>query len=328
MTQQMKAAIYQNYGPPEVLEIVDVVKPIPKSNEVLVKIHVATVTSADSRVRSLNTPVGFGLLTRLVFGIFKPRQPILGSEFSGVIEAIGKDVRNFKIGDSVFGISDIGMRSYAEFKCIAEDGALVLKPATLTFEQAAALSFGGTTAIEFLRKAKLKQGDEILVNGASGAVGLAVVQLAKEQGAIVTAVCSSANNELVKSLRADYVIDYTTDDFTRNGKRYDVIVDTAGTAPYSRSKRSLNAQGKLLMILADLPSMLIIPWVHLTTRKRVVATPATARAKDLIELVRLVQAKAFVVVIDRTYPFSDIVNAHRYVDTGRKRGNVILQLVQ
>jgi NADPH:quinone reductase-like Zn-dependent oxidoreductase len=228
---KMKAAVYESYGPPEVLKIVDVLKPVPKLNEVLVRLHFASVTSADCRIRSLTVPYGFGLLSRMAFGFFKPRQPILGSEFSGVVEQIGKGVKKFKIGDAVFGISDVGMRSYAEFKCVAEDSVLALKPSTLTFEQAAALPFAGTTALEFLRKSNLKSGDEILVNGASGAVGIAVVQLAKHQGATVTAVCSAANTALMQSLGADDVIDYANEDFAKNGKRYDVIVDTVGTAP-------------------------------------------------------------------------------------------------
>lgn len=322
----MKAAVYENYGPPEVLKIVDVLKPIPKPNELLIRVHFCSVTSADCRIRSLTVPYGFGLLSRIVFGIFKPRQPILGTEFSGVIEQIGNDVKNFKIGDAVFGISDVAMRSYAEFKCVAEDSALALKPSSLTFEQAAALPFAGTTAFEFLRRANLKSGDEILVNGASGAVGIAVVQLAKHQAATVTAVCSAANTGLMKSMGADEVVDYTNEDFAKNGKSYDVIVDTVGTAPYSRSKFCLKAEGRLLLILADLPSMLMIPWVSLTSQHRVIVGPATARKSDLLTLAKLVETQKFKVHIDRCYKFFEIVDAHRYVDSGRKRGNVLLKL--
>lgn len=230
----MKAIVYERYGPPEVLQLKEVEKPAPKNNEVIINTHAATVTSGDWRVRSLNVPFGFGLIMRLVFGISRPKQPILGSELAGVVETVGKDVSKFKVGDPVFAFSDAAMGCHAEYKCMAEDGAVVPKPSSLTFEEAAALSFGGTTALDFLRRAKLQSGERVLVNGASGAVGTAAVQLAKYFGAIVTGVCSTANVELVRSLGATHVIDYTQQDFTRNGETYDVIVDTVGTAPFFR----------------------------------------------------------------------------------------------
>lgn len=209
---------------------------------------------------------------------------------------------------------------------MAEDGAVVPKPSSLTFEEAAALSFGGTTALDFLRRAKLQSGESVLVNGASGAVGTAAVQLAKHFGAIVTGVCSSANVELVRSLGATHVIDYTQQDFTRNGETYDVIVDTVGTAPFSRSKASLKEGGRLLMVLAELPEMLRAPWVSMTSSKKVIAGPATVRVEDLRFLAGLAEAGAFKPVIDRRYTFEQIAEAHRYVDTGRKKGNVIITL--
>ena len=231
----MKAIVYERYGPPEVLQLKEVDKPTPQDNEVLIKTYATTVTSGDWRVRSLNVPAGFGLIMRLVFGVSRPKQPILGSELAGVIESVGKDVRKFKVGDPVFAFSDAAMGCYAEYKCMAEDGAVVPKPSSLTFEEAAALSFGGTTALDFLRRGNLQSGERVLINGASGSVGTAAVQLAKHFGAIVTGVCSNANVELVRSLGASYVIDYTQEDFTQNGETYDVIVDTVGTAPFSRS---------------------------------------------------------------------------------------------
>lgn len=322
----MKAVVYERYGPPEVLQLKEVEKPRPKNNEVLIKIHAATVTSGDWRVRSLNVPAGFGLIMRLVFGVSKPKQPILGSELAGVIESVGNDVSKFKIGDPVFAFSDASMGCHAEYKCMPQDGAVVLKPPSLSYEEAAALSFGGTTALDFLRRGKLQRGGKVLINGASGGVGTAAVQLAKHFGAIVTGVCSTANVELVRSLGASHVIDYTQEDFTQNGEAYDVIVDTAGTAPFSRSKASLKEGGRLLMVLAGLPEMLQIPWVSMTSSKKIIAGPVAVRVEDLRFLAGLAEAGDFKPVIDRRYPFEQIAEAHRYVDTGRKKGNVIITL--
>ncbi len=322
----MKAVVYERYGPPEVLQLKEVDKPTPKDNEVLIKTHATTVTSGDWRVRSLNVPAGFGLITRLVFGVTRPRQPILGTELAGVVESVGKDVRKFKVGDHVFAFSDTAMGCHAEYKCMPEDGAMALKPANLTYEEAAALSFGGTTALDFFRRGKLQSGEKVLVNGASGGVGTAAVQLAKHFGADVTGVCSTANVELVRSLGASHVIDYTKEDFTQNGETYDVIVDAVGTAPFSRSKASLKERGRLLMVLGGLPDMLRIPWVSMTSSKKVIAGPATGRAEDLRFLAGLAEAGEFKPVIDRRYPFEQIAEAHRYVDTGHKKGNVIITL--
>jgi NADPH:quinone reductase-like Zn-dependent oxidoreductase len=322
----MKAIMYERYGPPEVLQLKEVEKPTPKDNEVLIKIHATTVTSGDWRVRSLNVPTGFGLIMRLVFGVSRPKQPILGTELAGVVELIGKDVRKFKVGDPVFAFSDAAMGCYAEYKCMPEEGAIALKPANLAYEEAAALSFGGTTALDFFRRGKLQRGEHVLVNGASGSVGTAAVQLAKHFGADVTGVCSTANVELVRSLGASHVIDYTKEDFTQNGETYDVIIDTVGTAPFARSTVSLKKKGRLLMVLAGLPDMLQMPWVSMTSSKTVIAGPAAGRAEDLCFLAGLAEAGEFNPVIDRCYPFERIAEAHRYVDTGRKKGNVIITL--
>jgi NADPH:quinone reductase-like Zn-dependent oxidoreductase len=323
----MKAIVYEKYGHPSVLQVKEIEKPVPKENEVLIKIHATTVTSGDWRARSLNVPVGFGLISRLFFGVTKPRQPILGTELAGEIEAVGKEVRKFKVGDQVFAFSGAKMGCYAEYKCMPEDGAIALKPSNLLFEEAAALSFGGITALDFFRKGKLKSGEKVLINGASGGVGTAAVQIAKHFGAEITAVCSTANVELVKSLGATQVIDYTKEDFTRNGETYDVIIDTVGTAPYSRCKDSLKKGGRLLLVLAGLPAMLQIPLVSITSGKKIIAGPAAERASDLHFLAELAKAGKFKPVIDRRYPFEQIVEAHSYVDTGRKRGNVIITLL-
>ena len=324
----MKAMVYERYGPPEVLQLKEVEKPVPKDNEVLIKIHATTVTSGDCRVRSLNVPAGFGLIMRLIFGFSKPKQPILGTELAGVIESVGKDACKFKVGDPVFAFGDAAMGCYAEYKCMPQDGAVALKPPNLTFDEAAALSFGEVTALDFLKRAKLQRGEKVLINGASGGVGSAAVQLARHFGAEITAVCSSANVDLVKSLGASHVIDYTKVDFANNGETYDVIVDTVGTAPYSRSKASLKRGGRLLMVLAGLPDMLQAPWVALTSDKKVIAGPVATRPEDLRFLAGLAEAGEFKPVIDRRYPFEQIAQAHRYVDTGRKKGNVIITLAQ
>jgi NADPH:quinone reductase-like Zn-dependent oxidoreductase len=323
----MKAIVYERYGSPDVLVLKEVAKPIPKDNEILIKTYATTVTSADWRVRSLTMPIGFGILSRLIFGVFRPRQPILGTELAGKVESIGKNVSKFKIGDQVFAFSGASMGCHAEYKCMPEDGLLALKPANLTYEEAAAISFGGTTALDFLRKGKLQSGEKVLINGASGAVGTAAVQLAKQHfRADVTGVCSTANMELVRSLGADRVIDYTKEDFTKNGETYDVIVDTACSAQFSRSKGSLKEKGRFLMVLGGLPDMLQIPWVSMTSSKTIIAGPASERVEDLRFLAELAETGKFKPFIDRRYLFEQTAEAHRYVDTGHKRGNVVLTL--
>lgn len=323
----MKAAIYEGYGPPEVVELREVETPTPRDHELQIRIHATTVTSGDWRVRSLDVPRGFGLVSRLIFGVTGPRQPILGTELAGEVEAVGRDVTRFKVGDPVFAFSSAGMGCHAEYKCMPEDGPVAPKPAHLGYGEAAALSFGGTTALDFFRRGKLQRGERVLVNGASGGVGTAAVQLARHLGADVTGVCSTGNVELVKSLGARHVIDYTREDFTKDGETYDVIVDTAGTAPFSRSRDSLREGGRLLLVLGLLPDMLQIPWVAMTTSKRVVAGPASARAEDLRLLGELAEAGEYKAVIDRRYPFEQIVEAHRHVDRGHKKGNVVVDLL-
>jgi NADPH:quinone reductase-like Zn-dependent oxidoreductase len=322
----MKAAVYERYGPPDVVEVREIEKPTPKDNEVLIRIHATTVTSGDWRARSLDVPAGFGLISRLFFGISKPKRPVLGTELAGEIEAVGKGVNRFKVGDQVFAFPGVGGGCHAEYRCMPEEGAMALKPSNLTYGESAALSFGGTTALDYFRRAKLRSGEKVLINVASGGVGTAAVQLARHFGAEVTGVCSTANVALVSSLGVAHVIDYTRDDFTQNGETYDVIVDTVGTAPFSRSKDLLKEGGRLLLVLAGLPDMLQIPWVSMTGSKRVIAGPAVVRPDDLRYLAELAQEGEFRPVIDRRYPLERIVEAHRYVDTGHKRGNVVITL--
>ena len=322
----MKAIVYEKYGPPEVLRLKEVAKPVPRDNEILIKTHATTVTTGDWRARSLIMPAGFRLFSRLFFGVTKPRQPILGTELAGEIEAVGKAVSKFKVGDEVFAYPGAAMGGYAEYKCMPEDGAIALKPPNLTFEEAAALSFGGTTALDFFRRGKLQKGEKVLINGASGGVGTAAVQLARHFGAEVTGVCSAANVALVRSLGAAHVVDYTTEDFTQNGETYDVIVDTVGTAPYSRCRRSLAKHGRLLVVLGGLRDLLLAPFVSLTSGNKVIAGPASERPEDLRYLAKLAEEGRFKPVLDRRYLLAQIVEAHQYVDTGRKRGNVVLEV--
>lgn len=319
----MKAMVYHKYGPPEVVTLAEVPKPSPKDNEVLIKIHATSVSAGDWRARSLDMPAGFGLIGRLVFGLFRPRQPILGSEISGEIEAIGKDVTKFNVGDKVVAYANFG--GHAEYTTMPEEGAIVPKPATLNFEEAAAIPFGGTTALIFLRDlGQIRPGEKVLVVGASGATGSAAVQLAKHFGAEVTGVTSTANLKLVESIGADRVIDYTREDFTKNGETYDIIVDTVGTAPWSVSKPSLNKTGRLLVISGSLKDMLQSGCVSKKDGKKLVSGVASGNPKDLQLLVDLAESGVFKPIIDRSYPLEDAAEAHAYVDSGRKKGSVIL----
>ena len=320
----MKAAVYGRYGAPEVVRLEEVEKPEPKDGEIRVRIRATTVTSGDHRARSLDLPPGFGPVGRLAFGVCGPRQPILGSELAGDVEAVGRAVRRFRVGDAVVAFSGARMGCHAEYRCLPEDGAVVLKPARLSYAEAASLPFGGTTALHFLRKAGLAAGERVLVNGAAGAVGPACVQLARHLGAEVTAVCSAGNAELVRSLGAAHAVDYAREDFTRDGRAYDVIVDTVGTAPYSRCKASLAPKGRLVLVLAALAETLRSPWATLGSDRRVIAGVALGTPGDLREVVELADAGALAPVVDRSYPIEEIVEAHRYVDAGHKRGGVVV----
>lgn len=320
----MKAIVYEKYGPPSVLQMRDLAVPTAKDDEILIEVRATTVTSGDARMRALNVPRGYGLLSRLALGVFAPRNRILGVELSGVVAAVGKSVTRFEVGTPVFAMSDTYGGCYAEYRVFPEGGAIARKPANVSFEEAAALCFGGTTALDFFRRGKLRTGERLLVNGASGAVGTAAVQLAKHLGAHVTGVCGTANVELVRSLGADAVIDYTKTDFTRNGEAYDLIMDTAGTAPWSRSQGSLRPGGRLLVILGGLPDVLTGLWVNMTSDKTVVSGVATVRPEDVRLLAELAEAKIYTPVIDRVYPLERIVEAHAYVDEGHKKGNVVI----
>ena len=323
----MKAAVYRKFGGPKVVKIEEVPKPSPKNDEVLIKVRAATVSVADHRVRSRDLPKGLWYFAPLALGVFAPRKKILGMDVAGVVEAVGKNVTIFKPGDEIIALTGEKFGGHAEYVCIPENGPITLKPENMTFEGAVTLVFGGLTANEFLNRVSIKKGDEILVNGASGAVGTAVIQLAKHFGAEVTGVCSGGNAELVRSLGADHVIDYTKEDFTKNGKTYEVIVECVGNAPFARVNSSIKPGGALLLVIADLKGLI---WASRNSKKSgklVTASNWKPSAEDLAYLVKLAEEGEYQAVIDRTYEFGEIVEAHRYVDTGRKKGNVVLRIV-
>ncbi len=317
----MKAIVYTHYGPPEVLQLNEVEKPSPKDNEILLRVKATAVNSGDWRLRKADP-----FAVRFIFGLTKPKITILGSVFSGEVERVGKDVKLFKAGDQVFGHTDMHLGAYAEYLAIPENGTLAIKPDNLTHTEAAVIPFGGATALHFLKKAAIKPGQKVLINGASGAVGSAAVQLAKHFGAIVTGVCSRANIDLVKSLGAHHVIDYTKEDFTRNGDIYDVIFDTVNKVSFSRSVKSLSKGGILILSSAGMPEMLNGFWTSLTSSKKVLTGVISHAEEDIAFLKMLIENGALKPVIDKTYSLEHMAEAHAYVEKGHKKGNVAITL--
>lgn len=303
----MKAVLCTKYGSPQVLILQQVPKPAPKENDVLIKIHATTVTTGDVRVRGFNSPLLYWLPMRLFLGIRRPRKPILGVELAGVVEEVGQRVSRFKKGDHVYAMTGMRFGAHAEYICLPEDGIVAHKPQNVTFEEAAAIPFGGTTALHFLRKGKIESGQNVLIYGASGAVGSAAVQLAKFFDTEVTAVCGPTNLELVKSLGADHVVDYTKEDYTKSEKKYDIIFDAVGKTSTSKSHNALTANGKFVTVDGQ--------------------GIAKERKEDLVFLKERIESGQMKPVIDRYYMLDQISEAHEYVETGRKKGNVVIRVV-
>lgn len=322
----MKAIVYHQYGSPEVLCLKEVAKPTPKDNEVLIKIYATTATVADSRSRSFTVPPSVWLPARISLGLTKPKKTTLGVELAGEIEAVGKNVTRFKTGDQVFAATLISFGAYAEYICLPEDAAIAIKPPNIMYEEAAALPIGARTALHYLRKVNIQPGQKVLVYGASGSVGTYAVQLAKYFGAEVTGVCSTANLELVKSLGADKVIDYTVEDFSTKAEKYDVVFEAVDKSSFSACMRALKEDGIYVNVTEPLPNIEML-WIKMSSSKKLMLGENPPESpEDLIFLKELVEAGKIKPVIDRCYPLEQIVNAHRYVDGGHKKGNVVIMV--
>ena len=319
----MKAIVYTEFGPPEVLQFKEVEKPTPKDDEVLIRVHATTVATEDPAMRS----------SPGVNGLREPKNPILGMYLAGEVEAVGKNVERFSIGDQVFGSTGMRLGCHADYTCLPEDGALTIKPTNITYEEAAAIPNGALTALPYLRdNGKIQRGQKVLINGASGTVGTSAVQFAKYYGAEVTGVCSTTNLDLVKSLGADHVIDYTEEDFTQSGQTYDIIFDAVGKSSFLRCKDSLKGGGVYLTTVPSPEAILQRLRTSVWGRKKVsfAATGlrrASAKAKDLAFISELIEAGKIKAVIDRRYPLVQMAEAHRYVETGHKKGDVVITIV-
>ena len=328
----MKAIIWTDYGPPDVLQLREIEKPIPKDNEILIKIHATTVTAGDCEMRRLDFPLILGLPMRVWVGLTKPKEnTIPGTEIAGEIEAIGNAVTNFKVGDRVFGAAGMKFGANAQYICLPAEpgdmeGGVATMPGNMSYDEAATVPFGGRDALHFLRLGDIQPGQKLLINGAGGSIGTFGVQLAKLMGAEVTAIDSAPKLDMLTSLGADHVIDYTREDFTQNGEVYDVIFDVIGTFSFSGTKNSITADGTYLLANPIRGQMLSAPWTRWTSSKKVITQTASGTADDLVYLRDLIEAGKLRTVIDRTYPLEQITDAHRYVEGGGKLGNVVIQV--
>ena len=319
----MKAIICTKYGSPDVLQMQEVEKPSPKDNELLIKIHATSVTSGDARIRRADP-----FIIRLIFGFKKPRRSILGVVIAGQVESVGKNVSKFNIGDQVFGTTGMAFGAYAEYQCVPEDATLALKPNNMSYEEAAAIPFGATASLYFLRKGNIKEGQKVLIYGASGALGTAAVQLAKHFEAEVTAVCSTSNIDMMYSLGADKVIDYTKEDFSKNGVTYDIIYETVGKSSFSDCINSLNKNGVLLLANTELSLLYKGLWTAISSNKKVIAGVIKESAQQMNYFKELIEVGELKSVIDKIYTLEQIAEAHTYVDKGHKKGNVIVSILK
>ncbi len=320
----MKAIVCVKYGPPDVLQLRELEKPTPKDNEVLVRIHAATVTKGDCELRSLNLPLTWQFFVRIGFGFRAPRKKILGQELAGEIESVGRDVKLFKKGDQVFAFTGLHLGAYAEYNRLPEKGLVAIKPANMTFEEAAAVPVGGLHALNCLRKGDIQSRQKVLIIGAAGTVGTLAVQLAKSFGAEVTGVDSTRKLEMLRSIGADKVVDYTQEDFTKNGESYDLIFDVVGKSSFSSCIRSLKERGFYLLGNPGLSQQVRGLWTSMTSSKKVIGGTVSYKTEDLVFLRELIEAGKIRSVIDRRYTLEQTAEAHRYVDTGQKTGNVVI----
>jgi len=321
----MKAIVFTKYGPPDVLQLKDVEKPTPKDDEVLIKIHAATVATADCELRSFTFTLWLWLPLRIMFGVIKPRIRILGQELAGEIEAVGKNVKGFEKGDQVFAPIN-GFGAHAEYICLSGSAAMATKPTNMSYEEAASVTVFALNALHFIRKANIESGQKVIINGAGGSIGTIAVQLAKHFGAEVTAVDSAGKLDMLRSIGADHVIDYAQEDFTKNGETYDVILDVVGKSSFSPSMRSLRKNGRYVLANPRLLPILRGLWTSNTSSKKVLFEFASYKSEDLIFLRDLIQAGKIKSVIDRSYPLEQVAEAHRYVDSGQKMGNVVITI--
>jgi len=328
----MKAIVYTEYGSPDVLHLEEISKPAPKDSQVLIRNHATTVNFGDLMARNFkaisprefNMPFLIWLLAKISFGLNQPKVTILGNEFAGEIEAIGKEVTRFKPGDQVFGYLGQSMGTYVEYCCMPENGVAAIKPANMTYEEAAVVPYGAIMALSLLRKANLQPGQKVLINGASGGIGSAAVQIAKHLGAEVTGVCGTQRLEFVKSLGADQVIDYTKEDFTQNGETYNLIFDILGKGSFARCKNSLRPNGVYFFASFKMKQLFQMLWTSMTGGKKVICAFAPGSVEDLNSVKELIEAGKIKAVIDRRYPMEQAAEAHRYVEDGNKRGSVVI----
>jgi len=330
MSIYMKAIVWTKYGSPDGLELRDVPKPIPGKDEILVKVHAATVTAGDIELRRLKLPLMLSFPMRLYVGFLKPKRiTILGQELAGQVEEVGKNVDSFKEGDQVFGTTGFGFGAHAEYICLQADpngmqGALASKPVNITYEEAAAVPTAGFEALHFMRQAKLARGQKILIIGAGGSIGTLSVQLAKYFGSEVTCVDSAGKTDMLKSIGADHVIDYAKEDFTKNGMTYDAIIDVVGNNSFARRLKSLKPNGKYFLAYAGLSHIIIGKWTSLTSSKKVFLGSASQKEEDLLFLKELIETGKLKSIVDRCYPLEQVAEAHSYVETGSKKGNVCI----
>jgi NADPH:quinone reductase-like Zn-dependent oxidoreductase len=324
----MKAIIWTEYGPPEVLKLQEVEKPQPRNNEILIKIHASSVTMGDCEMRSLRLSPAIAFFMRIYNGINKPKRiTILGQDVAGIVETIGKDVRKFKEGDQIFGSTGFKMGAYAEYICLSDDSDLAIKPNNMTFEEAAALPLGGLNAIYFLKQAKIQKGQKILINGAGGSIGTYAVQIAKSSGATVTGVDSTDKLDMLRSIGVDRVIDYIQEDFTKKDEKYDVIFDLVRKSSFSRCLRLLNKNGIYLQANHGMLRRIRGSLASMRSSKKIISGTVLGGTDDLIRLKKLIEAGKIKSVIDRQYPLEQIVEAHNYVETGQKKGNVVIKVI-